>query len=82
MNLKLADGGLQLGDAVTAIHNIVIQVSPTTGNITISQLTGNLLLEIPNAGIADYADDAAAAVAGIGVGTLYRTGSTLKIRIA
>lgn len=34
------------------------------------------------AGLGDYADDAAAAVGGIAVGSPYRTGSTLKVRIA
>lgn len=32
--------------------------------------------------IGDYADDVAAAAGGVGVGYVYRTGSTLKVRVA
>lgn len=32
--------------------------------------------------LGNYADDAAAAVGGVAVGALYRTGSILKVRVA
>lgn len=32
--------------------------------------------------LADYADDTAAAVGGVAIGSRYRTGSTIKVRIA
>jgi hypothetical protein len=32
--------------------------------------------------LADYADDTAAAAGGVPVGKLYRTGSTVKVRVA
>lgn len=34
------------------------------------------------ASLGDYADDVAASAAGVAVGSLYRTGSTLKVRVA
>lgn len=34
------------------------------------------------AGLSDYADDAAAAAGGVAVGSLYRTGSTIKVRVS
>lgn len=34
------------------------------------------------AGLGDYADDAAAAAGGVAIGSLYRTGSALKVRVA
>jgi hypothetical protein len=52
----------------------------TTGNIeTLAKKT----LNAPKiSGIADYADDAAAAAGGVPVGGIYRTASALKIRVA
>lgn len=32
--------------------------------------------------LSDYADDTAAAAGGVAVGSLYRTGSTLKVRVS
>lgn len=32
--------------------------------------------------LTDYADDAAAAVGGVPVGSLYRTGSVIKVRVS
>lgn len=32
--------------------------------------------------LSDYADDTAAAAGGVAVGELYRTGSTIKVRVA
>lgn len=32
--------------------------------------------------LADYADDTAAAAGGIEIGQLYRTGSTIKVRVS
>lgn len=37
---------------------------------------------VSGAGLSDYADDTAAAAGGVAIGALYRTGSTLKVRIA
>jgi hypothetical protein len=52
-----------------------------TKNYTISSLR-NFILDGPSlSNIVDAADDTAAATAGIAVGGVYRTGSTLKIRI-
>lgn len=42
----------------------------------------NHLLNFDYAGLTNAANDAAAAVAGVGVGELYRNGSVLMVRIA
>ncbi|MEW9855928.1 hypothetical protein [Novosphingobium sp. M1R2S20] len=45
-------------------------------------LENKVLVSPKLAGLGDYADDAAAAAAGVDIEGLYRTGSTLKIRAA
>jgi hypothetical protein len=44
------------------------------------QISAALLLQLSE--IDDYADDAAAATGGVSVGQVYRTGSTLKVRVS
>lgn len=56
---------------------IAIKGIPTGGTVVVG---GNDLL-ILAATIPNYADDAAAAVGGVPVGGLYRTGSILKVRV-
>ena len=48
-----------------------------TDNFTDGKLESHLKLTVP----ADYADDTAAAVGGVVVGEVYRTGSVLKVRV-
>jgi hypothetical protein len=53
----------------------------TTKNFSIEDL-GEFILTSPKLnGIADLADDAAAAAFGLEVGQVYRTGNVLKIRV-
>ena len=49
-------------------------VNITGGKIASAALAGLVL--------SNYADDAAAATGGIAIGSLYRTGSIIKIRVA
>lgn len=44
--------------------------------------TPDLILSFATTGVSDYADDTAAAAGGVPVKGIYRTGSTLKIRVA
>lgn len=50
-------------------------------NLTLAP-KGTGVMAIPIANVPEYADDAAAAVGGLSVGSIYRTASALKIRVS
>lgn len=55
--------------------------SPTAARTAIGAVTTTLSNAAGVDALGDYADDAAAALGGVAVGALYRTGSILKARI-
>lgn len=75
---------VQVGQSTTATNNITLNTD-VSGNLIINKgvyPTLTQLLAFPNTGLANYADDTAAAAGGIAVGTMYRTGSAIKVRVA
>ena len=82
----------QLGLSTTPAHNFVLDASADDGSMKLARgnadATTQNIITVDAAGrcgfpqLADYADDAAAAAGGVPVGSLYRTGSLLKQRIA
>ncbi len=53
-----------------------------TKNFTISSLSAHVLATPSLTGLQEAVDDAAAAIAGVPVNGIYRSGSDLKIRVA
>lgn len=45
-------------------------------------VNGLVRREVDFSALQDFADDTAAAAGGIAVGSLYRTGSTIKVRVS
>ena len=86
MAIKDLDGQVQLGDQVTESKNIVLKNDPVTGDLVFAKgVTGGTqtdLLTLPNTGLVNYADDTAAAAGGVAIGSLYRTASAIKVRVA
>ncbi len=64
----------------TAVVLPLAGVLATLGNI--ETLSNKTLASPKVTGLGDYADDTAAATGGVAVGSLYRTGSAVKVRIA
>ena len=67
------DGGADLGSTTAKFADAYIN----TINGGALSLTGSTTMSLSN-----YADDAAAAAGGIGVGQLYRNGSVVQIRVS
>lgn len=91
--LFIGSGSIDSGVATDLSENRVFQLegdSETPGNSkfygTNSSGTKGFhtvaLTGVSGAGLGDYADDTAASAGGVAIGSLYRTGSTLKVRIA
>lgn len=84
----------QLGLSVTPANNFTLDASADNGSLTLSRGNASApiqsIMTVDAAGttslralaVPNYADDAAAAAAGIPVGGLYRTGTTVKVRAA
>lgn len=53
-----------------------------SGNLRLSRGGGTGGISLGSAGIGNYANDAAAAAGGVGVGGIYRNGSVLQIRVS
>lgn len=69
----------------SAGYNILFKTRPTASGTSTGPTTRLTLLhngQINIAALSDYADDAAAATGGIAVGSLYRTASVVKWRVA
>lgn len=82
----------QLGLSVNPANNFTLDASANNGTMKLARGNGDAttqdILTVDVAGrcgfvqLGNYADDAAAATAGVPVGSLYRTGSIIKQRIA
>lgn len=75
---------VQVGQSVTASNNITLNTD-ASGNLIINKGVFPTLTELvafPNTGLVNYADDTAAAAGGVAIGTMYRTGSAVKVRVA
>lgn len=85
---------LQVLAATGAVNGLIARASSTNTAVRIEAFgsdanvglllapKGNGYLLTPVANIPNFADDAAAAAGGVPIGARYRTGSTLKIRVA
>lgn len=85
---------LWLNRVANAVNCLEVYPSPTNNPAILAargadtnvglrlQPKGNAPVLIPIANVRDYADDAAAAGGGLAVGSIYRTGSALKIRVS
>lgn len=69
-----------LGATVTGAA--VFTAADAAAGRTALAAAANTLAGVASVSLSDYADDAAAAVGGIAVGSLYRTGSIIKVRVA
>lgn len=71
------------GGALLASENLDDVADPDVARANLGAVDASLS-EAAGVSVAlgDYADDAAAAVGGVAVGALYRTGSILKVRVA
>lgn len=82
--------GATVGDALDTLDGATLKVANDLSDVdSISAARNNLgvpnraLTEVSGANVlGNYADDAAAAVGGVAVGELYRTGSIVKVRVA
>lgn len=84
----------QLGLSVTPANNFCLDASADNGTMKLARgnagATTQDIMTVDAAGttslralaVPNYADDAAASAAGIPVGGLYRTGTTVKVRAA
>lgn len=75
---------VQVGQSSTATNNITLNTD-VSGNLIINKgvyPTLTALLTLPNGGLVNYANDAAAAAGGVAVGSLYRNGSIVQVRVA
>lgn len=59
-----------------SVRDLITNIKANQASIT------TLQTETDWSSLADHADDAAAASGGVDVGKLYRTGSTVKVRIS
>jgi len=82
----------QLGLSVTPANNFVLDASADNGTMKLARgnagATTQDIMTVDAAGrcgfgvLANYADDTEAAAGGVPVGSLYRTGSAIKQRVA
>lgn len=82
-NVPIVNGGFTL---TLAVGGNAVLVAPVTGKLATTENPETFkakTLDAPKiTGIANYADDVAAAAGGVPVGGLYRTASALKVRVA
>ena len=80
----------QLGLSVTPANNFILTAEADNGTMKLARESGQNIMTVDAAGttslralaVPNYADDATAASAGIPIGGLYRTGTTVKVRAA
>lgn len=82
----------QLGLSVTPANNFTLDASADNGTMKLARgnagATTQDVMTVDSAGrlgfvqLANYADDTAAATGGVPIGSLYRTGSAIKQRVA
>lgn len=71
------------GAALLAAENLDDVADPDEARANIGAVDASLSEAAGvSAALGDYADDAAAALGGVGVGELYRNGSVLMVRVA
>ena len=70
--------GILMGDAL----NIGTPSDGTVTNVKVSTAAAISNSKISFTGLGNYANDAAAAVGGVAVGSLYRNGSVIQVRVA
>lgn len=80
----------RLGLSVTPANNFTFDASADNGTMKLARESGQDIMTVDADGttslralaVPNYADDATAAAAGIPIGGLYRTGTTVKVRAA
>ncbi|MEN6407890.1 MAG: hypothetical protein ABFC77_15660 [Thermoguttaceae bacterium] len=78
----------QLGLSVTPANNFTLDASADNGTMKLARNSGQDIMTVDAGGrcgfpqLANYTDDTAAAAGGVPIGSLYRTGSAIKQRIA
>lgn len=78
-----ATGGHRVTFIATGDTNVAVPLTGVLATRDNAETLANKTLAAPKlSGLADAADDAAAATAGVPVGGVYRTGSALKFRVA
>lgn len=81
--VPLVNGGFVVNFTTGGTTSILLPLSGTMATLQNPETLSNKTLAAPKvSGLGDYADDTAAAAAGVPVSGLYRTGSALKIRVA
>ena len=83
---------IKLGLSNTPANNFVLDASADNGTMKLARgnpgATTQDILTVDAGGrpgfpqLANYADDAAAASGGVPIGSMYRTGSAIKVRVA
>ena len=77
------DGTIEAGDKLIGTDGSENTAETgKTKNYTVAALRTFMFASPSITGLADYADDTAAAAGGVAVSGLYRTGSILKIRVS
>lgn len=78
-----SSGGFEVRFVVTGDAHIALPTTGILATIENAEALKNKTLERPKLTVrGDYADDAAAAAGGVAIGEVYRTGNTLKVRLA
>lgn len=78
----------RLGLSVTPANNFVWDASADNGTCKLARESGQDIMTVDAGGrcgfpqLVNYADDTEAAAGGVPIGSLYRTGSTIKQRVA
>lgn len=83
---------VQLGDSATATQNFTLTSEAANGTMKLARgnkgATTQDILTVDSAGrpgfpqLANYANDAAASAGGVPVGSMYRNGSIIMVRVA
>lgn len=82
-NTPTVTGGFRVQMAASGDSVVGVPLSGVLATLANAETLTNKTLTAPSIdGIADYADDAAAAVGLVPIGGIYRTASALKIRVA
>lgn len=77
-----SEAAAQTAIGATVTGASVLTAANAAAGRTALAAAANTLAGVASVSLSDYADDAAAAVGGIAVGSLYRTGSIIKVRVA
>jgi hypothetical protein len=78
----------QLGLSNTTANNFTLDASADDGTMKLARNNGQNVMTVDAAGrpgfpqLQNFADDTAAAAGGVPLGSMYRTGSAVKVRVA